>query len=140
MKYVDDTGISYEIDPNLISQRLQEVLTEKNISYNELEKMTGIPKSALQRYAAGTTKKIPTDRIRVIALKLHVNLLYLLGLTDDPNELPVFNVSVNTDKVSIVNNAKSDKIQKLLNYFCQLSDDEMIDLIRYAEFLYERGK
>jgi len=140
MKYVDDTGTSYEIDPKLISQRLQSVLNDKDISYNDLEKMTGIPKSALQRYAAGTTKKIPTDRIRVIALKLHVNLLYLLGLTDDANELPVFNVSVNTDKVSIVNNAKSDKIQKLLNLFCQLSDDEMEDLIRYAEFLYERGK
>lgn len=46
------------------SARILPLIEQKNVSYSELAKMTGIPKSALQRYATGETEKIPLDRIR----------------------------------------------------------------------------
>jgi transcriptional regulator with XRE-family HTH domain len=52
--------------------RLLNVIQEKNISYVELERLSGVPKSAIQRYATGETKKIPTDRLFRIADALGV--------------------------------------------------------------------
>lgn len=41
-----------------ISDKILNLIEEKNISYGELSKISGIPKSALQRYATGKTNKI----------------------------------------------------------------------------------
>lgn len=62
---------------NEISERILDALREKNISYGELSARTGIPKSALQRYATGQTEKIPTDRLIKISLALDVSPLTL---------------------------------------------------------------
>ena len=52
---------------NDISKRILDILSKKDISYGELSSKTGIPKSALQRYATGQTEKIPIDRLQIIA-------------------------------------------------------------------------
>ena len=54
------------------------------LSYGELSALTGISKSALQRYATGETGKIPPDRIEAIARAAGVSAAYLLGWADDP--------------------------------------------------------
>ena len=36
---------------------------KQGISYSELERLTGVPRSALQRYLSGGTRKIPYDRL-----------------------------------------------------------------------------
>lgn len=41
-------------------------IENSGMSYKQLEEMTGIPKSAIQRYATGTTEKIPADRLRML--------------------------------------------------------------------------
>ena len=46
------------ITMNEIATRLYQAITEKGISYGELARLTAIPKSAIQRYATGTTDKI----------------------------------------------------------------------------------
>ena len=55
------------------SKRLHELIEEKHITYTEMERLTGVPKSAIQRYASGETKKIPLDRIFRIAQALGVS-------------------------------------------------------------------
>lgn len=62
-----------------ISQRLYELITNNNISYGELSKLTGIPKSALQRYATGETEKIPISRIELMAKALHTTAAFIMG-------------------------------------------------------------
>ena len=62
-----------------ISRRILEKIKEKNMSYYELSKKTGIPKSALQRYATGETSKIPLDRLEMIAKALNCSPIYLMG-------------------------------------------------------------
>lgn len=50
-----------------IIDRLKLSIEKSKLSYVELEKKTGIAKSSIQRYANGTTKKIPIDAIQAIA-------------------------------------------------------------------------
>lgn len=62
-----------------ISERILERIKQSNTSYGDLSKATGIPKSALQRYATGETEKIPLDRLEKIAAALGVSAAYLMG-------------------------------------------------------------
>ena len=65
-------------------KRLKECIIQSGYSYEQLEKMTGISRSSLQRYANGITSKIPIDAIQTIAETLGVRAEYILGW-DDPS-------------------------------------------------------
>lgn len=62
-----------------ISKRILDTITCKDISYGDLADKTGIPKSALQRYATGQTEKIPIDRLEKIASAIGVTTSFLMG-------------------------------------------------------------
>ena len=62
-----------------LSTRILSLIEEKGLSYGELAEITKIPKSALQRYATGSTEKIPLPRIEAIAKALGVTSAYLIG-------------------------------------------------------------
>ena len=73
---------------NEISKKILSAMQDAQISYGELSKMTGIPKSALQRYATGATEKLPIPRLEAIAKALNVSSAYLMGWVDDETSLP----------------------------------------------------
>lgn len=64
---------------NEIAQRLFSAIQARGLSYGELSTLTGIPKSAIQRYATGTTEKIPLDRLSSLAAALGVASSALTG-------------------------------------------------------------
>ena len=64
---------------NSISNRILRLVEDQNLSYGVLSALTGIPKTALYRYATGETDKIPLDRLELIAKALHVTPAYLMG-------------------------------------------------------------
>ena len=68
------------------SSLLRQVFANSGMSYMELEKRTGIPKSVLQRYASGETKKIPVEAIERIARAMDVSPSYLMGWQESPYE------------------------------------------------------
>ena len=68
---------------NATAKRLQKLMTAQDLSYGELSKITGIPKSALHRYATGVTEKVPTERAKQIAAALHTDTNYLLGFSPE---------------------------------------------------------
>ena len=68
-----------------ISDKILDTLLSKEISYGELSSQTGIPKSALQRYATGQTEKIPIDRLEKIAKAIGTSAAYLMGWEDSPD-------------------------------------------------------
>lgn len=71
-----------------ISKKILNIIQGKDISYGELSNLTGIPKSALQRYATGETEKIPIDRLRIIAAAIGTSPEYLMGWkTDEPENI-----------------------------------------------------
>lgn len=66
------------------ADRIYKAIQKADLSYGELSRITGIPKSALQRYATGETTKIPLDRIESIAKATNVAASYLLGWNREP--------------------------------------------------------
>lgn len=74
-----------------ISNRIIAFIQQEKISYRDLSEATGIPKSALQRYATGETEKIPLDRLELIAHAFHTTPAYLMGWEDEPKS-PTFSI------------------------------------------------
>ena len=72
------------------SERIKALVDRSSMSYQELEKLTGIKKSSLQRYASGATTKIPLDVIEKLSAAFNVSQEYLMGWDekkDSPSEL-----------------------------------------------------
>ena len=70
-----------------LSERILAAISSAKLSYSELSEITKIPKAALQRYATGTTPKIPLDRIELIAKATNVSPQYLMGWNESPDYL-----------------------------------------------------
>lgn len=71
---------------NEVAKKITDEMLAQNISYGELSALTGIPKSALFRYATGQTGKMPLPRLELIAKALHVEPSYLIGWEEKPEE------------------------------------------------------
>ena len=72
------------------SERIKALVEGSGLSYQELEKLTGIKKSSLQRYASGATTKIPLDVIEKLSKAFNVSQEYLMGWDekkDSPTEV-----------------------------------------------------
>ena len=69
------------------SERIKALVEGSNLSYQELEKLTGIKKSSLQRYASGATTKIPLTVIEKLSVAFNVSQEYLMGW-DEKNDSP----------------------------------------------------
>ena len=95
-RYNNDSLLcNYEVIPmnsNLLAavERLKNAIEESHLSYVDLEKATGIAKSSIQRYASGTTKKIPIDAIQKIADALGISAAWLMGLEDQSDPYPTY--------------------------------------------------
>lgn len=65
------------------SERIKLLIEQSQKSYQELEKITGIKKSSLQRYASGVTTKIPLAVIEKLSTTFNVSQEYLMGWSDN---------------------------------------------------------
>ena len=65
------------------SERIKFLIERSGLSYQELEKTTGIKKSSLQRYATGATAKIPLSVIEKLSKAFNVSQEYLMGWSED---------------------------------------------------------
>lgn len=70
-----------------ISYRIKKAIDKSGYTLIKLQEMTGIPKSAIQRYATGDTEKLPIDRVEKIALATNVSPAYLMGWDDEDKML-----------------------------------------------------
>lgn len=112
------------------AERISKAIGDKGISYAELEKITGVSKSALQRYATGQTKKIPIDVIEKIANATGVSARYLMGWDE---------------KTAPATTGESDQLKSLfdspktrsewLDILSGLSRENKIKLLEYARLL-----
>ena len=65
------------------SERIKLLIEKSGKSYQELERITGIKKSSLQRYASGATAKIPLTVIEQLSKAFNVSQEYLMGWSED---------------------------------------------------------
>lgn len=128
-----------------ISNRLLSLIIKNDISYGELSKKTGIPKSALQRYATGETEKIPITRIEQMAKALNSSAAYIMGweqritaptISDNNVEFPVIgDVAAGFDKVA-VEDWTGDKISIPSSYLKGRQKDEFFVLKVKGDSMY----
>lgn len=64
---------------NETSARLKKAIQESGLTLRDIEKLSGVPHSAIQRYASGATDKIPIGRIECIAKALGIPTERILG-------------------------------------------------------------
>lgn len=109
------------------SERIKSLIEQSGRSYQELEVITGIKKSSLQRYASGVTTKIPLDVIEKLANAFNVSQEYLMGWEvkeKNPSE------------------PKLTEVEKLmLELFRKIPEDkqlEALDLLRVALKMQQR--
>ena len=67
-----------------VGERLAYYREKKGLSLGELSKLTNIPKTNLQRYEKGTTKKIPIDAVPILEKALSLPTGTLMGWDDTP--------------------------------------------------------
>lgn len=79
--------------------RISLAIEKSGLSYPELEKITGVSKSSLQRYATGGTKKIPIECIEKIAEATGTDARYLMGWDSEPisTAIHMLNPATSTD-------------------------------------------
>lgn len=100
---------------NEISKKITDLMDAQNVSYGELAAITGIPKSALFRYAKGQTGKMPLPRLEAVAKALNVDPAYLIGWEDGQAGFGLTYTAEDPDTKA--------KHETLLNLFDKLSEE-----------------
>ena len=107
----------------LRAKRLSIAIEKSGLSYPELEKLTGIPKSSIQRYATGYTKKIPIDCMEKLADALNIDPKYLIFGEDEEKPAPT------EDENDLL------KVVKELNTEYQFTDSQISRIVSYMRFV-----
>lgn len=68
------------------AKRIKALILQSGKTYQELETVTGVKKSSLQRYASGVTTKIPMDVIEKLETAFNVPRGYIMGWAEKPAE------------------------------------------------------
>lgn len=103
-----------------ISKRLFQEITSKGYSYGDMAKLTGIPKSAIQRYATGETEKIPLNRLEKMASVLNISTGYLMGWEE---------------KFKLKDNIQFFAAREIDTIYDTLNADGQTELSRYGRYL-----
>ena len=82
----------------------------------ELEKKTGIAKSSIQRYANGSTKKIPIDAIQAIAKAVDVPATYIMGWEQNVTPLSNDNVFMRPLYESVAAGFGAPAVNQIISY------------------------
>ena len=75
-------------DLEMICKRIGEAIESAQMSYGEVAEKTGIPKSAVHRYATGITTKVPLDRLQKIAAATGTSSEWIMGWDESQQKKP----------------------------------------------------
>lgn len=121
-----------------INEKIQALLKEKDISYNELARMMDLAPSSIQSYCSGRSKKIPFDFIEKLSELLRVPIEYWLSGNDVEDPHPMETPKPDKKLLQeIEETAVSDK-KKLMDELLQLTEWYHLGMFTKEEF--EAGK
>ena len=98
------------------AKRIKALIDESKKTYQELENITGIKKSSLQRYASGATAKIPLTAVERLATAFGVPASYIMWGEEQekPAEITFDGLSpVKKEILEKVMQMSDEKLQKL---------------------------
>lgn len=102
-----------------MSEKIRAAIKDSGYSHRELEQITGIPHSAIQRYASGTTDNVPIGRLKKLAIALGKTPEYFMGWeTKKP--------------VAITDDGLSKEVEAIIEIFAQLTPDNRSKLFELS--------
>lgn len=143
------------------AERIKKIFEDSNLSYIELEHLTGVSRSSLQRYANGITEKIPLEVIEVISEKFNVSPAYLMGwntVSDEDKDGFVLIDAKNNDSITLRYeesnfSSKPNKeltksiyrtvfekpaVKELVGISKNMSDEQLQEVIDYAKYIVDK--
>ena len=100
---------------HILSSRIRKARKEKHLTLEQLGEMTGVGKSAINKYEMGVVTNIPHDRIEAIAAALDVTPGYLTGWADSqPAPVPDERIAEIRKEVSLLR-AHLGKLEAMLD-------------------------
>lgn len=119
-----------------LAQRIHEARISKGLTLEQLGKMIGLGKSAINKYEKGIVTNIPPDRIEALAAALEVTPGYLMGWTDMPGQMDVFDMPGMTaeDRAAAYADSTEQQVRKsekrrALEALVNSATEEEIDLL-----------
>lgn len=119
-----------------LAQRIHEARISKGLTLEQLGRMIGLGKSAINKYEKGIVTNIPPDKIEALAAALEVTPGYLMGWADHPGQLDVFDMPGATPELRAGAYAESMERQvhkpdkrRTLEALVNSATEEEIDLI-----------
>lgn len=85
-----------------IGERIKFKRLEKDMTLEDLAKITGVSKPTIFRYESGEIKNIPSDKIEKLAQGLNVSPGYLMGWEDDTLPSNIIPVKKGTRKIPVL--------------------------------------
>jgi transcriptional regulator with XRE-family HTH domain len=112
------------------ARRIKELVMQSGKTYQELETITSVKKSSLQRYASGVTTKIPMDVIEKLETAFNVPRGYIMGWDAPPEELGTLaaDVLLNPD------------LMRLAQIYMDLEQTDKDMLLMLAENMHQKTK
>ena len=105
------------------ARRINEAIAKSGYSYPELEKITGIPKSTIQRYATGGSKKVDFPTVQEIANAVGADPRYLLCWENE--------TEISQETQSAIDLIKKDEdVQIYVNALGELTEAQRAAVIR----------
>ena len=111
-----------------IFNKIQKAMKDRNLSYAELSRMTGISPSSLQSYGSGRSKKVPFHIIETLSEKLHLPIEYWFQPDETTEVIP---------HVDAVSPALKEMLEKNATQPTERSQF-LTELLSLAE-LYQKG-
>ena len=114
---------------NTFSERLKNILNEKNITQSELSKITGIGKSSLTAYIKGEYKP-KQDKIYKIAKALDVPIFYLTDWDEYDKKVNLSELKTDVEIYKLLskkfNDEETSQISLIIDNFKQLKDKKRL--------------
>lgn len=121
---------------NTFTRRLIKAMTKANIKQAELSEITGIAKSSISEYIAGTYEP-KQKNIFKIATALNVTPSYLMGITDEN----LSSIETLTDKIRLLPDDKQQELEKIKDSnFMIITDEAELDLLKKYRKLSENSR
>lgn len=111
-----------------VADKIRAKRNELNLTYRDLEQLTGISRTSLMRYETGEVKSIPISKIKTIAGALNVDVAWLVGWKETTEELD--------QKAELLAKVTGDKeLQSALKIYYSLSREKQASILDYINFV-----
>ena len=98
--------------------RMKQAVKNASLSYMDLERLTGVSHSTLQRYLTGKTNRIPLSAVEKIAKATGVSAAWIMGWEEETKDKPA---PISDEKIKSVFNVLDSKYLRQIPVFESVS-------------------